>query len=380
MGGVHSSDRRSRRGDPSAGMVRSGRLRGDLWGRFVRSAGSSRASVTRAGGPSTSRWCWTRRGGWVPGLRCTPTRSSSIPRLPPLWQRRCLASIAFVVSLAYAAIKVVLGAVAAVAFTSRRHPGDRVLVFVALVLSLPFLHDVFLGNGNVILVAAMALAAFGPNRARIRHPAGDRRSHLRQAVPAPVRALALGEAPRGHSREPWRRALRATLIGVLVAGVATYADWVTALVAGGRFAAPFAGNHGISALWPTAWVPVAAVTALAFLVVLYRARPAVSLVWAADRGDPPRAVCGHLLGAAHRPGDAGRRRAVTVVRHRDRRRLAAGDHPPAAVLRRGDHAGRAGPGSSVEGLTAAGVTRNACVEGSRDRSAGPASPPSSDDS
>jgi hypothetical protein len=194
-----------------------------------------------------------------------------------------LAVNALALSLAYAAVKVFLGAIAAVTLTAGRQPFDRVLVLIALVLSLPFLHDVFLGNGNVILVAAMALAAFGPNRARYGIPLG-----LAAAIFAKPFLVPFGLWLLVRRRPPLvgtlAAGLGASLIGVLATGVTAYVEWITALVAGGRFAAPFAGNHGISALWPTVWVPIALATAVVFLVVLYRATPAVSLVWAASAG------------------------------------------------------------------------------------------------
>ena len=67
----------------------------------------------------------------------------------------------FALSLAYVALKLTLTAIAVLALTSGWRSGDRGLVVVGLVMSLPFLHDVFLGNANVLLVAAIAMAAFG---------------------------------------------------------------------------------------------------------------------------------------------------------------------------------------------------------------------------
>jgi hypothetical protein len=56
------------------------------------------------------------------------------------------------------------------------------------------------------------------------------------------------------------------------------------LVGGGRYAAPFAGNHRVTAIAPELWAPAAAVTAVGFAMVLARRGPAVGLVWAVTSG------------------------------------------------------------------------------------------------
>jgi hypothetical protein len=194
-----------------------------------------------------------------------------------------LAIDGFALSLAYAALKVGLAIVGIIAVTVGRRPADRILVIVALVLSLPFLHDVFLGNANVVLVAAMALAAFGPSRAASGILLGVAAAVVAKPFLLPF-GLWLLVARRPVLAGTIVAGLAATVLGVAVTGVPAYVAWLQALVAGGRYAAPFAGNHGVTALWPAAWAPVAAVTAVALIVVLLRARPSVSLVWAAAAG------------------------------------------------------------------------------------------------
>src|SRR5450759_3326179 len=74
--------------------------------------------------------------------------------------------------------------------------------------------------------------------------------------------------------------LTATAAGVLLAGPSAYVAWASALAAGSRYAEPFAGNHGVTALAPELWAPVAAATAVALLLVLARRGPRLGIAWA----------------------------------------------------------------------------------------------------
>jgi hypothetical protein len=189
----------------------------------------------------------------------------------------------FALSVLYAALKVALAGIAVGALTQRWPRLDRLLAFVGLVCSLPFLHDVMLGNANVPLVAAMAMAVFARPTPRSGIALGLLTAVVAKPLVAPIllwllmfrRPVFVGTVVSG---------LGATVCGLLIAGPSSYFNWASALLAGSRYAEPFAGNHGVSALAPALWAPVAAVTAVALLAVLTRGGPRVGLVWAAASG------------------------------------------------------------------------------------------------
>ena len=189
----------------------------------------------------------------------------------------------FTISLLYAALKIVLAVVAVRALTPGWRPLDRLLAVVGLVCSLPFLHDVMLGNANVLLVGAMAVAVFGRPTPRSGVLLGLAAAVFAKPFLLPVllwllvfrRPVFAGTVAAG---------LAATAAGVLLAGPSAYVAWVSALAAGSRYAEPFAGNHGVTAFAPTLWAPVAVATAAALLLVLVRRGPRVGLAWATASG------------------------------------------------------------------------------------------------
>jgi hypothetical protein len=140
-----------------------------------------------------------------------------------------------------------------------------------------------LGNANVLLVAAAVPAVFGSARPRNGILLGLATAVFVKPFVVPIFLWLL----------VWRRSafagavasgLAATLIGLLLAGPAAYVEWVGALAGGTRFASPFAGNHGVTALVPELWLPVAAIVAIGLVVVLLRRGPETSLVWAVTAG------------------------------------------------------------------------------------------------
>lgn len=78
--------------------------------------------------------------------------------------------------------------------------------------------------------------------------------------------------------------LVASAVGLIAAGIPAYAAWAGALAGGTRFAAPFEGNHGVTALVPELWLPIAIVTGVALVAVLLLRGPATGLVWALASG------------------------------------------------------------------------------------------------
>jgi hypothetical protein len=195
-----------------------------------------------------------------------------------------LAELPFaLVSITWGAVKIALAVVAVRALTRQTDRFWRVLAVVAVVASLPFVHDLMLGNVNALLVAAAVPAVF--------------------LSPVPFAGVALGVTTALFAKPlaiplllwvlVWRRAaftgavaggVATTLVGLVVAGPAAYADWLQAVTGGTRYASAFAGNHGVSALAPDLWVPVAVAVAVALVVVLLRRGPDTGLVWASAAG------------------------------------------------------------------------------------------------
>lgn len=161
---------------------------------------------------------------------------------------------------------------------------DRFMAMVALVLSLPYLHDLFLGNTNILVVAAMVPALFGTARPRNGVLLGLAAAAFAKPLIVPVLLWLV----------VWRRptfvgsiatAAIATLASLALVGPAAFADWLATLSAASRWlSTPFAGNHGVTSLVPEAWLPVAIATAVGLAFVLRRRGPRVALAWAATSG------------------------------------------------------------------------------------------------
>lgn len=187
-------------------------------------------------------------------------------------------------SIAYAALKIAIAVAAVVTVGRVLSRAQQLAALLMLSLCLPFLHDVMLGNANVLLVGAMVPAVFGRDRARNGILLGLATAIFAKPLVVPVLLWLL----------VWRRqtwiatvvsGIGATAAGVLLAGPAAYVDWIRALFAGGsRFAVPFAGNHGVTALVPELWLPVAAVTSAGLLWVLARRSEGAGLTWAVTAG------------------------------------------------------------------------------------------------
>jgi hypothetical protein len=190
----------------------------------------------------------------------------------------------FGASIVYALAKLIMAIACVLWLTPGWRPGYRVLAIVGLVASLPFLHDLFLGNTNVLVVAAMVPAVFGRSRRRNGILLGLAAAAFAKPLMIPVMLWLL----------VWRRetfvgavisGVLGTAVGVLVFRIGAYGDWVTAVRdASAWLSTPFAGNHGISAVAPALWLPVAAVVAVGLVLVLVKRGRDTALVWAVTSG------------------------------------------------------------------------------------------------
>jgi alpha-1,2-mannosyltransferase len=186
-------------------------------------------------------------------------------------------------SVAYALLKIAIAVGAVLRLTPGWSAPSRVMAIAALVCCLPFMHDLMLGNANVVLVAAMAVAMLGPARPRSGILLGLATAIFAKPLVVPVllwllvrrRSVLVATAVTG---------LLATGVGLLITGPGAYVDWVSALAGGTRYASPFAGNHGITAIVPGLWLPVAIVTFVGLVVVLVRRGPSTGITWASTSG------------------------------------------------------------------------------------------------
>ncbi len=188
-----------------------------------------------------------------------------------------------VISVGLAALKLALAGACVLALTPGWKRGHRVLAFVAVSCSLPFLHDVMLGNVNVFLVAAMVPAVLARPRARNGVLLGVLSAAFAKPLLLPVLLWLLVWRPRVFAATIVS-ATASTVLALVLVGPSAYGDWLSALRGGERFASAFAGNHGVSALFPGLWVPIAAISGASLLVVLARRGPIVSLTWVAVVG------------------------------------------------------------------------------------------------
>ena len=187
------------------------------------------------------------------------------------------------VSIVYAGLKIAIASVAVVWIARETSRAQQAAAILMLVLSLPFLHDVMLGNANVLLVGAMVPAMLGRDRARNGVLLGLATAAFAKPLIVPVllwllfwrRRTLLGTVVTG---------LAATGLAALVTGPSSYLDWIKALLGGTQFAAPFAGNHGVTALVPALWLPVAAITTVGLLWVLAGRSEQAGIAWAVTTG------------------------------------------------------------------------------------------------
>jgi hypothetical protein len=185
-----------------------------------------------------------------------------------------------ILSAAYLIFKLILAVACVTALTPGWTSGARAVAVLVLVLSLPFLHDVMLGNSNVVIVAAMVPAVFGAPRVRNGILLGIAAAVFAKPLIVPI-LVWLVIWRRDAFRGAVATGVAATAVGLALAGPPAYVDWLGALAAGSGLATAFAGNHGVSATAGWLWLPVATLTAAGLLLVLARRGPRVGLTWAA---------------------------------------------------------------------------------------------------
>jgi hypothetical protein len=189
----------------------------------------------------------------------------------------------FVSSLVYALVKVGL-VVALVGHLTRRWPAwPRALAVIGVATCLPFVHDLMLGNANTLFVAAACVAIFAADRPRSGIALGVLTALFAKPLLLPMVLLVIVRRRR-TAIGTVGSAGAVTLFGVLVTGPAAYLTWLDALRAGARFAAPFAGNHGLTAVAPELWLPVAAVVGIGTLAIVVFGSWETAVTWAVASG------------------------------------------------------------------------------------------------
>lgn len=240
---------------------------------------------------------WGTDGWWGIDLRLVLDAGSRLASSEPLYADsrvfdaplavlvgRLLGWIDFdLLSVGLAILKFALAAMCVAALTPGWRLRSRILAFAAVAFSLPFLHDVMLGNVNVFLVAAMVPAIFGRPRGYNGVPLGLLAAAFPKPLLLPVLLWLLVWRPRVFGATVGSAVAGAALPAVLL-GPGVYGAWLAALQGTQRFASPFAGNHGVSALLPELWGAVAAITALGLVVVVAKRGPTVGLAWAVTSG------------------------------------------------------------------------------------------------
>ncbi len=202
---------------------------------------------------------------------------------PPL---ASLLSVPFLVvdrvaaSLVLAVGKVLIAAACVVWLSPGWRSTNRALAIVAVVTSLPFLHDLMLGNTNVLAVAAMVPAVFGRSHPRNGVLMGLAGAAFAKPLMIPV-LLWLLVWRRGSFIGAVIAGAIGSAVGVAVVGLRSYGDWIASVRSASIWlSTPFKGNHGVTAIDPAFWPQVAAVTAVLFVFVLARRGPRTGLVWA----------------------------------------------------------------------------------------------------
>ncbi len=171
--------------------------------------------------------------------------------------------------LAWLILKVgILTAGVAIATRGQQMP-DRILVGIAIVGFLPLLYDLELGNVTVLLLAAIALVAWTPDRIATGLPLGLILATAPKPQVIPV-LIWMIVAHRQALVGATVTAVGATLLGLGLAGTTAYETWISALRAPEYLTSGTVINLSLWSLPPVTAVPVALAAVGAFLVALRR--------------------------------------------------------------------------------------------------------------
>jgi hypothetical protein len=143
---------------------------------------------------------------------------------------------------------------------------SRALIAASAVSFVPIVHDLLLGNVTVALVAAVALVAWQRDRVVTGIPLGIVLAAVPKPVRIPVLVWMLLRRPRALAGALAVAAV-ATLVTVLVFGVAPYLTWIDALRNPPILSS---GNFALSSWQPVPAVLASAVTIAATLMALRR--------------------------------------------------------------------------------------------------------------
>lgn len=188
-----------------------------------------------------------------------------------------------VVALALAGIKIAIVALCVLAFSAGLELRHRVMALLIALCALPFLDDLLLGNVNTFVVAAMVPAVLGRPKARYGILLGCLAAAFAKPLLVPVLLWLFVWRPRVFAATIVS-ATACTLVAIALVGLDRYLAWLQVLAAGTKLASPFVGNHGVSALAPQLWAPVAVATIVGLVLILTLRGPVVGVTWAVTSG------------------------------------------------------------------------------------------------
>jgi hypothetical protein len=146
---------------------------------------------------------------------------------------------------------------------------DRLLITIAATAFLPTVYDLMLGNISILLVAAVAVVAWSPDRLRTGLPLGLALASAPKPALIPILVWMLVFRRRALAGS-LGTAGAVTLAAVAVLGIAPYAAWIDILRRPLYLAGPQGGNFALTGFFPT---PVAlALGALAVAVAIVALR------------------------------------------------------------------------------------------------------------